>query len=112
DGADNGAGNSEDAGNGTDEGAGNGSGTGNGAGSAPARHLVLSLSCPDQPGIVHAVTGLLANHGGNITESQQFGDAGTGLFFMRVQVETRADPADIEASLRGLAAAFHTHWTP
>jgi len=102
---------SENTGNGSHDGATNGNGASNGAGSAPARHLVLSLSCPDQPGIVHAVTGLLANHGGNITESQQFGDAGTGLFFMRVQVETRADPADIEASLRGLADAFHMHWT-
>jgi len=102
---------SENTGNGSHDGATNGNGASNGAGSAPARHLVLSLSCPDQPGIVHAVTGLLANHGGNITESQQFGDAGTGLFFMRVQVETRADPAHIEASLRGLADAFHMHWT-
>src|SRR5665647_3080433 len=32
-------------------------------------HWVLSLSCPDRPGIVHAVAGLLAEHGGNITES-------------------------------------------
>ncbi len=107
----NGVGDSEHAGNGTNEGASSGNRAGNGAGSAPARHLVLSLSCPDRPGIVHAVTGLLANHGGNITESQQFGDAGTGLFFMRVQVETQADPADIEASLRALADAFHMHWT-
>ena len=75
------------------------------------RHLVLALSCPDRPGIVHAVTGLLAGHDGNITESQQFGDPGTGLFFMRVQVETRADPADIESSLRTLAGTFGMHWT-
>ena len=53
-------------------------------------HWVLSLSCPDRPGIVHAVAGLLAEHGGNITESQQFGDQKSDLFFMRVQVETAA----------------------
>ncbi|MFO7546277.1 MAG: formyltetrahydrofolate deformylase [Trueperaceae bacterium] len=108
-----GTGDSHGTGNATSNATGNATSnaTGNGAGSAPARHLVLSLSCPDQPGIVHAVTGLLVNHGGNITESQQFGDAGTGLFFMRVQVETQADPADIEASLRALADAFHMHWT-
>lgn len=100
---------------GNDTGSGAGSGAANGAANdadgALMRHLVLSLSCPDRPGIVHAVTGLLANHGGNITESQQFGDGGTGLFFMRVQVETKADPADIEASLRTLADTFHMHWT-
>ena len=42
-----------------------------------AAHLVLSLSCPDRPGIVHAVTGTLARRGGNITESKQFGDSST-----------------------------------
>ena len=57
------------------------------AASDPA-HLVLSLSCPDRPGIVHAVSGVLARRGGNITESKQFGDEDSGLFFMRVQVMT------------------------
>src|SRR5881392_516958 len=47
--------------------------------------FVLTLSCPDRPGIVAAVSGLLARRGGNITESQQFGDRDTGRFFMRVQ---------------------------
>ena len=59
---------------------------------------VLSLSCPDRPGIVHAVTGVLAEHGGNITESQQFGDPDTGLFFMRVEVRvSAASRATLEA---------------
>ena len=39
-----------------------------------ARQFVLTLSCPDRPGIVAAVSGLLAQSGGNIVESQQFGD--------------------------------------
>ncbi len=73
-------------------------------------HLVLALSCPDRPGIVHAVTGLLARHAGNITESQQFGDAVSGLFFMRVQVET-ATPADVlRPELAELAAEFRMTW--
>jgi len=46
---------------------------------------VLTLSCPDRPGIVAAVSGLLADRGGNIVESQQYGDPATGRFFMRVQ---------------------------
>jgi formyltetrahydrofolate deformylase len=77
---------------------------------ASAEHLVLALSCPDQPGIVHAVSGALAEHGGNITESQQFGDPSTGLFFMRVQVETAAPRAEVEAALSAVARQFGMTW--
>ena len=73
-------------------------------------HLVLSLSCPDRPGIVSAVAGLLADHGGNITESQQFGDPSTGLFFMRVQVQTAAPRTELEAALAELAGRFSMEW--
>ena len=73
-------------------------------------HWVLTLSCPDRPGIVHAVTGALAGQGGNITESQQFGDAGTGLFFMRVQVEAAADRETLEAVLSEVASSFAMTW--
>jgi len=52
--------------------------------SAPAGDFVLVLTCPDRPGIVHAVSGFLVAHGGNILESQQFGDQLTGRFFMRI----------------------------
>jgi formyltetrahydrofolate deformylase len=45
---------------------------------------VLTLSCPDQPGIVSRVTGLLFEVGGNIREAAQFEDGETGTFFMRV----------------------------
>lgn len=78
---------------------------------AEAAHLVLSLSCPDRPGIVHAVAGALARHGGNITESQQFGDPESGLFFMRVQVRTPAQHAQLAATLADLARAFTMRWT-
>jgi formyltetrahydrofolate deformylase len=46
--------------------------------------VVLTLRCPDRPGIVHAVSGFLVTHGGNIVESQQYWDTQTGDFFMRV----------------------------
>ena len=45
---------------------------------------MLILTCPDRPGVVHAVSGFLVRHGGNIVESQQFGDQLTGRFFMRL----------------------------
>jgi len=71
---------------------------------------VLSLSCPDRPGIVHAVAGLLAEHGGNITESQQFGDPASGLFFMRVQVESAVAKDELESALTLLAARYSMSW--
>ena len=46
---------------------------------------VLTLSCPDRLGLVHAVSGFLLEHGGNIEEAAQYNDTATGLFFMRVR---------------------------
>jgi formyltetrahydrofolate deformylase len=65
-----------------------------------AAAFVLTLSCPDRAGIVHAVTGVLVERGANITEAQQFNDAATGLFFMRVQFDAPG------ATLDALNAAF------
>jgi formyltetrahydrofolate deformylase len=48
---------------------------------------VLTLVCPDRIGIVSAVSGFLAERRCNILDSQQFGDAATGKFFMRVHFE-------------------------
>ena len=52
--------------------------------SNPAGDFVIVIDCPDQPGIVHAVSGFLLTHSGNIIESQQFGDPLNGRFFMRI----------------------------
>lgn len=54
----------------------------------PSGDFVLTLSCPDKPGLVHAVTGFLVEQGGNIVESAQFEDKLTGQFFMRINFET------------------------
>jgi formyltetrahydrofolate deformylase len=79
-----------------------------------SRHdFVLTLTCPDQPGIVHAVSGFLFEHSGNIIQSQQFGDAETGRFFMRVQVET-TNPAvgleELRAGFLPVADRFEMTW--
>lgn len=72
-----------------------------------ADKYVLTLSCPDKPGIVHGVSGLLLQHGANIEEAAQYNDAATGLFFMRVQFASgAASPADVEAALHVLAAEW------
>jgi formyltetrahydrofolate deformylase len=71
--------------------------------------FILTLSCPDTPGIVHAVSGLLFRAGCNILDSQQFGDVkgedATRLFFMRVHFEVPAHLAD-EAALDHLLAGL------
>ena len=69
--------------------------------------LVLTLSCPDRVGIVHAVTGLLARHGANIVDSQQYGDPDTGTFFMRVHVDGERDLYD---GMPALADEFGMTW--
>jgi formyltetrahydrofolate deformylase len=75
--------------------------------------FVLTLSCPDRLGIVHSVTGFLAEHGCNIVDSQQFGDRDTGRFFMRVHVEGTDAAYGLEA-LRGAFTAtaeeFAMNW--
>ena len=68
----------------------------------PVSHAVLTLSGADRVGIVHAVSGLLAEHRCNIVDSSQFGDEGTGLFFMRVHLTTPDQGVDLD----GLRAAF------
>ena len=58
---------------------------------------ILTLSCPDRPGIVHAVSGALLDVDANILENAQFDDLDSGLFTMRTRFETRRDIEDIEA---------------
>ena len=46
---------------------------------------ILLIHCPDKPGIVHAVTGFLLKHGGNILYLDQHVDHVEQIFFMRVE---------------------------
>ncbi|MDX3749058.1 MULTISPECIES: formyltetrahydrofolate deformylase [Streptomyces] len=52
------------------------------------QRYILTLHCPDQPGIVHALAAGVAEAKGNILESAQFSDPGTGIFTIRVSLET------------------------
>ncbi|WP_159911595.1 formyltetrahydrofolate deformylase [Pantoea sp. 18069] len=73
---------------------------------------ILTLSCPDRRGLVHAVSGFLLEQGGNIEEAAQFNDSATGLFFMRVQfVCTDTDAATLKTALAELAARFEMRWS-
>ena len=76
---------------------------------------ILTLSCPDRPGIVHAVTGVLAAQACNITEAAQFNDQSTGLFFMRVQFDAAGDaagntPLALREAFTTLAAQWRMGW--
>ncbi|MDO5026006.1 MAG: formyltetrahydrofolate deformylase [Trueperella sp.] len=65
--------------------------------------LTITVSCPDKPGITYAITGLLASVGGNIMESQQFNDAESGLFFVRIEAMVPGGRATIENAFAQLA---------
>ncbi|KAG0194308.1 hypothetical protein DFQ28_000554 [Apophysomyces sp. BC1034] len=75
--------------------------------------FILKLACADRPGIVHAVSGLLFERGGNILDSAQFGDSHTGEFFMRVHFQqVGGDPGlhALRADFETLAAQFGMRW--
>ena len=72
--------------------------------------LVITLSCPDQPGIVHAVTGVIGSVNGNIIQSQQFGDPDSGLFFMRIEVDSPVGRGPVEEGLAKVAKTFDATW--
>jgi formyltetrahydrofolate deformylase len=72
---------------------------------------ILTLSCPDRPGIVHAVSGFLLERGGNIEEAAQYSDLATGLFFMRVRfVCAQTTEAVLREQLTQMAPGFDMRW--
>ena len=78
--------------------------------SHPTPEYILTLSCPDRPGIVHAITGLLLQHQGNITEAAQYNATDTGHFFMRVRFASPAPHQTLCAAVRELAPTFGLNW--
>jgi formyltetrahydrofolate deformylase len=74
---------------------------------------ILTLSCLDQRGIVHRVSGFLAEHGCNIIDSAQFGDGQSQLFFMRVHFAAEESSVGDEVLRRefaALAATMQMNW--
>ena len=68
--------------------------------------FILTLSCPDRPGLVFAVTRWIAESGGNILDSQQFTDTSDGEFFLRVHFDVvgARTVADLTDSFAPVAA--------
>lgn len=66
---------------------------------------ILTLSCADRAGIVHAISGFLFEQGSNIEEAQQFSDLQTNRFFMRIRFSCgRIAHDDLETLLMAFAA--------
>ncbi|WP_461173500.1 formyltetrahydrofolate deformylase [Arthrobacter sp. Z1-9] len=63
---------------------------------------VLTLACPERPGIVRAITAFLADRGFDIVEHQQFDDHMSGKLYLR----TAFTPGDKEVSAEGLSTEF------
>ena len=80
---------------------------------AGSREYVLTVDCPDGPGLVYAVSGFVASHAGNIVESQQFDDRLNGRFFLRVHVEV-VDAAvtidELRRDFQDVAALHRMNW--
>ncbi|NKE10373.1 formyltetrahydrofolate deformylase [Kocuria sp. CPCC 104605] len=76
--------------------------------------LVLTLDCLEASGIVHAVSGVLLDHGYTIVELTQFDDRRQGHFFMRVHVApSSSDGVDVKhlrESLGELGERFGMRW--
>jgi formyltetrahydrofolate deformylase len=88
-------------------------------GADPGQEYVLTLSCPDKPGIVYAVSSFLVQHSANILASQQYGESPDGRFFMRVhfsvkppgrQLAPDLQLAELERGFSWVAEAFHMAW--
>ncbi|SHJ30738.1 formyltetrahydrofolate deformylase [Tessaracoccus bendigoensis DSM 12906] len=67
--------------------------------------LVVTLDCPDRPGIVHAISGAIVQVGGNIAELQQFSSPDSGRFFTRIAVDG-AGAQPLDGAIREATAEF------
>jgi formyltetrahydrofolate deformylase len=74
----------------------------------------LLISCPDRPGIVAAVSQLLAENGANIIHSDQHStEHGEGLFFMRTEFrlpDLATTGSALEERFRTIGDRFHMQW--
>lgn len=76
--------------------------------------LILTVNCPSTLGVVHAVSGLLLEHGYNIIELHQFNDEQGGHYFLRIHAEPGTEAASplvvVEEDLAELATTFGMTW--
>jgi formyltetrahydrofolate deformylase len=70
----------------------------------------LTLTCPNRPGIVAAVSTYIFELGGDIEEAQQFDDKATKRFFMRVSFSCKSDVNTLAAGFVHIATRFDLTW--
>ncbi|KXL49049.1 hypothetical protein M433DRAFT_159015 [Acidomyces richmondensis BFW] len=71
---------------------------------------ILTLSCPDRPGIIHAVTGVLARQNFNVLDLQQFSDPDSQRFFMRVHFGHAENTSQLTEPFRELASQLNMEY--
>lgn len=75
----------------------------------------LLVSCPDQPGIVSAVSAFLFEHGANIIESNQYTtDPEGGRFFLRIEFDCegiREKKETLQDAFASVAETFDMTWS-
>jgi formyltetrahydrofolate deformylase len=70
----------------------------------------LTLTCPNKPGIVAAVSTYIYEAGGDIEEAQQFDDKASKRFFMRVSFSCDSDSQALKAGFAQIAKRFELTW--
>ncbi|MBU3623422.1 formyltetrahydrofolate deformylase [Polynucleobacter sp. AP-Latsch-80-C2] len=76
----------------------------------PTENYYLTLTCPNKPGIVAAVSTYIFNAGGDIEEAQQFDDKASKRFFMRVSFSCPTDAATLQKGFLEIAKQFELTW--
>ena len=78
----------------------------------PSDHFVVTLSCPNRPGIVAAVSRYFYEHGCNIREAHQFDDPMSNRFFMRMLFNPvrPVELARLRREFEPLAGTFGMNW--
>lgn len=79
----------------------------------PCHDFVLTASCADQIGIVHAVSEFLSGRGYNIREHQQFDDTGNGKVHFRTAFHSDepARAAELSSDFQRVAERFGMQYT-
>ena len=75
--------------------------------------FILKISCPDRPGIVHAVSQFLFNQTANILDSAQFSDTFTNRFFMRVHFAKTSQELNLQKLqelFKDIGESFQMDW--
>jgi formyltetrahydrofolate deformylase len=75
------------------------------------QRYILTLICPDRPGIVLATSQGIVDVAGNIFESDQFSDPPTGMFCMRIGFDSPKSLEEVRALLGDRLSAFGPHLT-